>query len=340
MSTPTDAAQAATLVLTRRDVASLLGPTECRLAVAEAFRRHGSGEADPPALLGFHVEGGGLHVKVGRFDDGGDEFVVVKTNANFPHNPMLRGLPTVQGVVQVFDARSGEVVALMDSIEVTTLRTAAASAVAGGLLARADAAVMTIAGCGVQGRAHVRAMAEVRRIDRLLLWDRDPAAAERLAAELTEEDGPDVSVLDRLADGVRQSDMVVTCTPSHEFLVEPECVPDGCFIAAVGADNEEKRELAPGVLAGARVVADVVEQCERIGDLHHAIEAGAMSAEDVHAELGQIVAGQRPGRTTDDEIFIFDSTGMALQDAAAVVEVIRRAHERGLGAAVDLSGID
>ena len=118
-----------TLVLTQHDVARVLHVDTCRAAVLEAFRRHGTGEARAPELLGFHVEGGGFHIKVAAYSDAHGEYFVAKTNANFPANPTLRGLPTIQGVVQLFDARSGALLALMDSIEITVLRTAAATEV-------------------------------------------------------------------------------------------------------------------------------------------------------------------------------------------------------------------
>ena len=123
----------------------------------------------------------------------------------------------------------------------------------------------------------------------------------------------------------------MTCTPSTDYLVDAEWVTPGSFIAGVGADSEDKRELAPEVLARSKVVVDVLDQCAQIGDLHHALDAGAMHRADVYAELGEIVAGRKPGRTTDEEVFVFDSTGMALQDAATAVLVVERARAEGRG---------
>lgn len=324
------------LILTRHDVAALLGVVDCQAAVEEAFRRHGLGLVVPPRVLGFSVGEGGFHIKVATYGEEGSEVFVAKTNANFPGNP-ARGLPTVQGVIQVFDSRSGEVLAIMDSIEVTALRTAAATAVAASYLARPDAATMTIAGCGTQGRAHARALAAVRALEHAFLWDADPRASERMAAELGPEAGMRLTVIGELSDAVQRSDIVVTCTPSTRFLVGPECVAPGTFIAGVGVDTEEKRELDPGLLARSAVVVDILEQCAAIGDLHHALDAGAMTRQDVYAELGEIVAGRKPGRTARDETFVFDSTGMALQDAAVAVVVLERARHQRLGLRLDLA---
>jgi alanine dehydrogenase len=325
-----------TLVLSRGDVADLLDARSCRVAVEQAFRLHGQGLAVPPGLLGYRAPGGAFHVKVGESHAGRDPFVVVKTNANFPGNP-VRGLPTVQGLIQVFDLGTGVLIAVMDSIEITILRTAAATAVAATHLARQNASVMTVIGCGVQGRAHVRALQDVRSITCVHLWDVDRSACARLVAELAGEAGPEFTILEDLATGVRHSDIVVTCTPSTRQLLPSDWVAPGSFVAGVGADAEDKHELDPDLLARSKVVVDVLEQCVSIGDLNHALAAGVMRREDVHGELGQIVAGRRPGRTTDSETFVFDSTGMALQDAAACAVVIERASQRSGGLCLDFS---
>jgi ornithine cyclodeaminase/alanine dehydrogenase-like protein (mu-crystallin family) len=121
------------------------------------------------------------------------------------------------------------------------------------------------------------------------------------------------------------SDVVVTCTPSRTPLLAAADVPAGCFVAGVGADSDDKHELAPDLLARGVVVADVLEQCARIGDLHHALAAGAMRRDDVHAELADVVSGRRPGRRSPDEVTVFDSTGTALEDVAAAMVVYERA---------------
>jgi alanine dehydrogenase len=139
-----------------------------------------------------------------------------------------------------------------------------------------------------------------------------------------------------MAAETRRADIVVTCTPSRRFFLTREAVGEGTFIAAVGADDAGKQELEPALMAASTVVADLVEQCARIGDLHHAIEAGAMTAGEVHAELGALAAGSRPGRTDKRQITVFDSTGTALQDVAAAELVYRRAAAAGRGIPVAL----
>jgi len=316
-----------TLVLTRSDVEAVLDMNACITAVEAAFRAHAEGATLPPGVLGTHVPGGGFHVKTAGLvtHDGAHGYFVTKTNANFPGNPALRGLPTVQGVVSLHDSIDGSLLALIDSMEITTLRTAAATAVAARHLARADARVITVIGCGVQGRSQLHALTCVRHVGRVFAWDVDREAAERYATAMSERHALDVVAVADYRDAVMKSDVVVTCTPSHIPLLAAADVPAGCFVAGVGADSDDKHELAPDLLARGIVVADVLEQCARIGDLHHALAAGAMRRDDVHAELADVVSGRLPGRRSPDEVTVFDSTGTALEDVAAAVIVYERA---------------
>jgi alanine dehydrogenase len=324
------------LLLTRADVAKLLGLDECVAAVEQAFRLHGEGMLGPPGILGTHVPGGGFHIKTSLFGNGRSYFAA-KTNANFPGNPKRSGLPTIQGVILLFDAENGAPLAVMDSMEITILRTGAATAVAAKYLARADAHIVTIAGCGNQGRVQLRAVARVRPIQRVFAYDIDPTQAERFALEMAAELHIEAHATRDLGAAALQSDLCVTCTPSRTPLLRPCDVAPGLFLAAVGADNPEKQELDPSLVAQNRVVVDILEQCATIGDLHHALEAGVMTRAAIYAELGQIVAGAKPGRTRDDEIFIFDSTGAAFQDAAAAALVYERAAASGVGTRLDFA---
>lgn len=322
-----------TRVLTREDVASLLSLRELIDAVEDVLRRHGEGAIAAPQSLGTAVEHGGFHVKTAVTD-----VYVAKVNANFPGNPSRHGLPTIQGVVAVFDASRGALRALMDSGEITTLRTAAATAVAARHLARADASVAAIVGCGVQGRAHLAALLAVRPIRRVFAVDRDGEVAAAFAAGASRAFHVDVVSGFALDDAVRRSDVVVTCTPSRRPLLEARHFRRGMFIAGVGADHPEKNELSPDLLASSRVVPDLLDQAAKMGDLHHALDAGAVTLEDVHGELPDVLCGRVPARLREDETFVFDSTGTALQDAVAATLALSRAEERGVGLDVDLTG--
>lgn len=313
-----------TLLLTRADVVRLLPLRRCFDAVEAVFRLLGEGKAQPPATLAVHAEGGGFHVKAGLLAWGGRVYFAGKTNGNFPGNAE-RGLPTIQGLVVLCDGSDGRVLAVMDSMELTALRTAAATAAAARVLARADAAVAAVIGCGVQSRHQLRALAAVLPLRRVAAFDLHPERARAFCREMAAELGIEVVARPDVGSAARGAGVVVTCTTAREFVLGPDEVGPGTFVAGVGADNEVKRELHPALLARARVVTDLRDQCARIGDLHHALEAGALTLADVHADLGEVVAGVRPGRMDDDEITVFDSTGFGLQDAAAAAAVYEAA---------------
>ena len=324
-----------TLVLTRRDVEALLGWDECIAAVEGAFRLHAEGRSLAPGVLGVRAPRGGFHIKAAGLPLGRLYFAA-KTNANFPDNPRRHGLPAIQGVIVLCDADDGRALAVLDSIEVTIRRTAAATAVAARHLARPESRTVTICGCGTQGRAQLRALARVLPLHRAWAFDADEPAARAYAAEMGAELGLEVTPIASPAEGLATSDVCVTCTPSRDPFLMREQVRPGTFVAAVGADSADKHELDPALMAAGVVVTDVLEQCASIGDLHHALEAGAMSRDSVHGELAEVVTGRKAGRRSPHEITIFDSTGTALQDVAAAAVVYEKAIAGGIGLRVAL----
>jgi ornithine cyclodeaminase/alanine dehydrogenase-like protein (mu-crystallin family) len=225
----------------------------------------------------------------------------------------------------------------MDSIEITRLRTAAATALAARHLARTDARVMTMIGCGAQAPSHVRAIAAVRGIEQLWLFDVQPGRAEALARKARTSLGMAADAVVDYRRAARESDIVVTCTPSRTPLLGFDDLTAGVFVAAVGADSEDKQELEAHALGRCVVVVDILEQCAAIGELHHALEAGVLTTADVRADLGAVVSGARTGRLSDDERIIFDSTGTALQDVAVASLAYERACALGSGTLIMLA---
>jgi alanine dehydrogenase len=322
-----------TLLLSHGDVRGLLSIRECIDAVETVFRWQGEGRVPAPGILSVKATKGGLHVKAALLP-GDQSFIVAKLNTNFPQN-RIQNLPTIQGLVALFDAENGHPLAVLDSIELTIRRTAAASAVAAKYLARPDSAVATLCGCGQQAETQLRALGAVLPLRRIRAFDLDPAAAENLASTLKEEF--EIQPVTDLGRAIRQSDVCITCTTATKFFVRKEDVAPGTFIAAVGADDSHKQEIDPALLASAKVVADSLEQCCSIGDTHHAVSAGLMRKEDVYAELSEVVAGRKPGRTNEAEIFIFDSTGVAIEDAITAVAVYQKACETRRGERFDFA---
>lgn len=303
-------------ILNAAAVQKALPMSACIEAVERAFRSLGDGTAGKPGTLSLHAERGVFHIKAGTLRTDRGHYFTAKVNGNFADNPRDYGLPTIQGVVVACDAHDGRILALMDSGGLTAIRTAAATAVAARYLAREDSSVVAIIGCGVQAPAQVEALRVVMDVRRLVLYDRDTEKAQALAAETGGIVAP------TLADAALAGDVIVTCTTSHEYILFPEHVRPGTLVAGVGVDNEHKRELAPELLQSSTLVCDDRAQCARLGDLHHAIEAGMLELDGVHADLSEIVCGKRPARTNAGEIVVFDSTGLGLQDVAAAACVI------------------
>lgn len=305
-----------TVVLTRRDLATLMKPRDYLGAVEDAFRatRQGRAHAPPPLHLAVG-DRAGFHARCASYR-ADRAYVALKFNGNFPDNPARTGLPTIQGAVLLCDGSNGSVLAIMDSIELTLRRTAAATALAAHYLARADSTTLAICGCGAQAPAQLAALADVYALKRVRAWDLDTVRVAAFARDASAACDVSVVPCTTLEQAVAGADIVVTCTTSTDPFLDDGHVAPGTFVAAVGAD--------------------VLEQCAQTGDLHHAIHAGMLRAEDVHAELADLVTGTRPGRTSPDQVWLFDSTGTALEDVASAATAYRRAMACAAGIRVAL----
>ncbi len=251
------------LILTRTEIAALMRPADWLAAAETAFRAAGEGRADAPPPLAIHGTGGVFHAKAAGLR-GDRHYAALKLNANFPSNPERLGLPTIQGAILLCDGESGAVLAIMDSIEITLRRTAAATALAARYLARREARSILICGCGAQGAAQLEALREVLPLTQCLVSDRNPARAAAFA-DAARAGGLEAEVSIDLAAAAPASDVIVTCTTSREAFLDLGMVRSGTFVAAVGADSPEKSEIAPALMASARVVADVLRSVRRDG---------------------------------------------------------------------------
>jgi len=314
-----------------------MDPAAYLAAVEAGFRCHATGHASVPMPIHISLPNGGFHAK-GAFVMLNRAYVAVKVNGNFPDNQQRHRLPTIQGAVLLYDAVTGVLLAVMDSIEITLRRTAAASALAARYLARSNARSVAICGCGEQARAQLAALADVITLEQAFAWDIDPERANEFARDMAEALGVKTTVVKHLRDATLPSDIIVTATNAQVPFLLKDCVSGGTFIAAVGADSPHKSELAAELLAVSTIVVDALAQCTVMGDLHHALEAGLITTADVHAELGDLVVGRKPGRTRLEEITVFDSTGVAIQDAASAACIYQRAIDRNAGAAISLGG--
>ncbi len=301
------------LVIDTATVGERLDPVGAVEALTRAFRELDQGGIGASHSLGLGANDGSFHVKACA-STRPDGIFVAKVNANFPANPALRGLPTIQGVIAVFDAFDGRVLALIDSGSITTLRTAATTMLAIKLLAREGASTAAIVGCGAQGAAHARALQATTGIADVVLHDTDGARADRLAAQL-----PRARVARTMREATLGRDVVVTCTPATQPFLGPDDVAPGTLVAAVGSDNDRKLEIDPALLAAARIVTDSTAQCEKMGELKQRLP----NAPRISGELVDLIAG-RVRRTQADEVVVFDSTGMAIEDLALCAALLGR----------------
>jgi len=315
------------LVLGYDDVSRLLPMEECIEVMEEALAALARGEMYLP--LRFVVRPPGADGFMGLMPSyrGGERpaFGLKAINV-IPDNPRLRGLDAHQGGVLLSDGESGEPVAFLNASAITEIRTAAVSAVATRALAREDSRELAILGAGVQARSHLEAMRAVRDFDRIRIYSRTPDHARSLA----EEGG--AAAVESAEEAVRGADVVVTATSSPEPVVERRWLKGGVHINAVGACLPHIRELDTRTVADAAFFTDRRESAENeAGDFVLARAEGAIGSEHIRAELGEVVAGMAPGRSSDDEITIFESLGLAIEDLAAADHAVQRARAEGVG---------
>lgn len=305
-------------------------------AVAGAFRALAGGAVQMPPILRLDIpeHRGEMDVKT-AYVPGLDSFAL-KVSPGFFDNPRL-GLPSLNGLMIVFSARTGLVEALLlDNGYLTDIRTAAAGAVAAEALSRPDASRAGIVGAGLQARLQLDALCQVRPIAEARVWARDPARAGAFAAEATARHGFPVLVAPDTTTLCRESDVVVTTTPSETPLIGPEALHPGLHITAMGSDAPQKNELAPELVARAGLyVCDRQSQAARLGELHHAIAAGMVAGDAVQVELGQVLTGAAPGRRDAAEVTLCDLTGTGVQDTAIATLARQRATALQLGTAID-----
>lgn len=285
-------------------------------AVRDAFRADGEGRAHVPAVINLEVPAyhGEFHVKTALID--GVPHVAVKIASGFYDNP-AKGLPSGSGLMAVFDAATGVPVALLlDNGFLTDIRTGAAGAVAAEVLAPSTIATVGVLGSGLQARHQVRCLRCVRPFARLVAWSPDRLHLDAYLREMR-DDGLEARAAATPEAVCREADVLLTATPARAPLVQAEWLRPGQHVTALGADAPGKQELDAACLTRADLlVVDRLTQCAAFGELRHALDAGLLRPDRVHAELGEIVAGRKPGRTTARQITIADLTGVGFQDTA------------------------
>lgn len=302
----------------------------------KAFVAYSLKQASLPSVIHLDVpdQKGEVHIKAGYLL--GEREFVVKVASGFWEN-RKKELPISSGMMLAFSSETGFPAAvLLDNGYLTELRTAAAGAVAAKYMASNSVEQVAVIGAGMQGRFQVEALTRVCSFDRLKIYDHHRSNVDRYVEDMKERLRAEIIPALTVEEALDGSSIVITATPSRTPLVFADWVAPGTHITAMGSDGSDKQELDIGVLKKAnRIVADSIPQCLRLGEIHHAIQAGAIQMSDVAGELGEVVSGHIPGRLRQDEITICDLTGVGVQDAAIAGLVVRKALAADVGIQIE-----
>jgi alanine dehydrogenase len=324
-----------TLILNQSEVLSLLHNPDVLEAVEGAFRAYGLKQVQmPPKQYLFYNKYSGDLRTMPAYIEPADATGVKIVNVH-PKNGE-KGLPTVMAVVTLVDPRTGYPISLMNGTYLTALRTGAAGAIASKYLARKNATIVGFIGCGVQAQTQLDMHVLVREVKKIVIFDTNKEVQQHFADWARKNHRVDVELAGSV-EAVCQCDILNTLTPVKKPIVKKEFVHPGIHINAIGADAPGKEELESSILKGAKVVVDDWEQASHSGEINVPYENGELKREDLYGELGDIVAGKKPGRQNDTDITIFDSTGLGIQDIVVAHLVYNRALKSGKGIHVDLS---
>ena len=322
-----------TLVLTDSEVKKLLSLSEVVEAVELAFKKKGLGRVQMPAkiYLYYREYDGDLRTMPAFLEDLG--ISAVKIVNVHPRNPVETGLPTVMAVITLIEPSTGAPIAIMGGTTITDMRTGAAGAIAAKYLARKDSKILGLVGAGAQARTQLLALLEVFDFDEVRVWSRTEESKKRFVAEIKEDFGSWIQVVPvaSIGEAVKKADVVVTTTPSREPLVTNDMVTAGMHINCIGADAVGKEELDPEILKRAKIIVDDWAQASHSGEINVPLSNGVISKENIWGEIGKIVAGLKPGRQERDEITVFVSTGLAVQDAVTAEIAYRNALANKVG---------
>lgn len=324
------------LVLTEADVRRVLGIKETNDLVEECFRAIGRGDALNLVTTGvtFDNPPGRCAIKSGYLRE--RRSLGIKVVRVHPHNANHNGLPVMNCQILALDGETGVIQAIMDGNYITQVRTGSAGAVGARFLARPGARRVAVIGAGVQGRAQLEALAADRPVGPVYVWSRTAERREQYAHEMSSRLGVEVRPTASVKEACLDAEIIITATWSYEALISADWVRPGTYVAAVGADAAGMQELDPTLLLKSKVVVDDLEQCVRMGEINVPVKEGQYSIEAIYGTIGEVAAGIKPGRTDGEEITIFDSTGLGVQDAIAADHVYQQARSTRIGTWVSI----
>jgi alanine dehydrogenase len=331
-------ATTSTLLLTRKEIEEILPPKEVIEAVEDSYREFGLNTAIVPPRIRIDMAAYNGNILVmpaylSGMDALGTKLVTTHLD-NWKFN-----LPTVLGTIILNNPKTGVPKAILDGTYITAIRTGAAGAVAAKYLSREDSSTVTIIGTGVQGRSQLIALCEVRQIDKVLAFDADRGRCEQYVGEMKKRIDAEIARTDNLEDAVRESDIVVAATSSSDPIVKGDWVMEGCHVTGIGSHSPDARELDENLITKASKIVLDTWDAKKVGDLAYPISKGLLKEEDIYSDIGTIVAGKKPGRTSPKEITVFKSVGTAVADISTALRTYQLAQKRGVGKSVNLWGV-
>jgi ornithine cyclodeaminase/alanine dehydrogenase len=326
------------LILTRKDVESLLAMKDTLVAVENAFRELALGSADMPVRLTIRAPKYSGLVSFMPAYIGGMDALGMKLVSAYKDNPSKYNLPTILATIMLNDPKTGALTAIMDGAWITAMRTGAVSGVATKYLAREDAKTVGIFGTGVQARTQLMAMKEVRKLGEVKAYDIIPESSRKFAKEMTEMLGITVIPAKNPMEAVVGSDIIIASTTSKVPVFNGDWLKDGAHVNGIGSHHGPgTRELDEATIKKAKVVVDQKDAClKEAGDLLDLISNGTISPDHIYGELGELVTGKKKGRTSNTEITVFKSVGLAIQDVATAINVYELAKGKGIGKTIEI----
>ncbi len=326
------------LMLNESDVKEIISVEEAVEAVENAFKSKGNGNAQmPPKSYVYFPQYNGDFRSMPAYLEELDVAGVKIVNVH-PDNPSDNGLPSVMATIVLLDPETGKPISVMGGTKITDLRTGAAGAVAAKYLARDDSKTVGFIGTGAQARTQLASLLEVFDLEKGYAFSKPEDSRENFARDVKQKRGFEMVAVDSARKAVEPADIVVTVTPSRSPIVKDDWVSEGTHINAIGADAEGKQELHPEILQRGKIVVDEWDQAHHSGEINVPISEGILFEDDIYGDISEVVTGKRKGRESEEEITVFDSTGLAVQDVSVASRVYEKALGENVGYELDLMG--
>lgn len=320
-----------TLLLSLKDVEQALSMEEVISAVEQGYISYNEGKVQQPDIVSMEMPENNGETDIKSCYNKLNESISVKIASGFYDNGKNNDLPTMIGTILLFDGRNGAPLCIMDGCLITGIRTGAAGAISSKLLARKDSKVVAVFGAGGQARMQIYALCQVMNIQEIRVYNKYKEELLKYKEDVETNTKAKVMICDTPEQAMKEADIAISTTPSKKYLVDKSLVKPGMHIVAVGADMAGKNEWDPEIFKGAKIVNDSIVQCISRGETRNAIISGVIKENDIYAEIGELLMGKKPLRESDEEITIFDTTGMGIQDNVTAARVYEIAKKKGLG---------